>query len=76
MDFMKDEELLEVVANNISNYRKSMGISQEELSEIIGKKSDYIKRLENVEVSPSAEDVYRISIVLDVTMDDLVDPKK
>lgn len=61
------------ISNNIKKYRKQAGITQEQLAVDVGKSYDFIRRLEykKGEIGCSIDTLYRISVVLDVTMDKL-----
>lgn len=77
MKMMSEEELLKALATNVCVYREKKGITREELSEIIGKSSNYIERLENFTFKklPSVETVYKIVLVLETTFNDLLDER-
>jgi transcriptional regulator with XRE-family HTH domain len=61
------------ISKNIKKYRLIAGITQEQLAVDVGKSYDFIRRLEykKGEVGCSIDTLYRISVVLDVTMDKL-----
>lgn len=62
---------LPTVAKNVRKYRKIVGITQEQLAIDIGMSPDYLRRFESQKGKEgiSLEKLFRISIVLDVTMD-------
>lgn len=74
MEIMNEEEMLNVLAINIRFYRKKKDMSIKELSKIIGKSPNYIKKLENCGLKrvPSFDVVYKISIVLNATFGELL----
>ena len=59
------------VSNNIKKYRLQAGITQEQLAVDVGKSYDFIRRLEYKKgaIGCSVDTLYKISIVLGVTMD-------
>ena len=70
-DFDFDENIMERISLNIRKYRKLAGITQEQLAVDVGKSYDFIRRLEYKKgaVGCSIDTLYKISIVLGVTMD-------
>jgi len=70
-NFKFDEKFMVKVSNNIKKYRLLAGITQEQLALDIGKSYDFTRRLEfkKGEVGCSLETLYKISVVLNVTMD-------
>ena len=61
------------IYENIKKYRKIANITQEQLAVDVGKSYDFIRRLEykHGEIGCSVDTLYRISVVLGVTMDKL-----
>lgn len=59
------------VSKNIKKYRLKAGITQEQLAVDVGKSYDFIRRLEYKQgkIGCSLDTLYRISIVLNITMD-------
>lgn len=72
-NFKFNENIMVNISNNIKKYRKKAGITQEQLAVDVGKSYDFIRRLEykKGEIGCSIDTLYRISVVLDVTMDKL-----
>ena len=70
-EFNFDNNIMEKVSNNIKKYRVLAGITQEQLAVDVDKSYDFIRRLEykKGEIGCSLETLYRISVVLGVTMD-------
>ena len=70
-DFKFDENIMVKVSNNIRKYRTIAGITQEQLAVDVGKSYDFIRRLEykKGEIGCSLDTLYKISVVLGVTMD-------
>ena len=60
-----------VIASNIRKYRKLRGLTQEQLALLAELSYDFIRRLEYKKgaVGCSIDTLYKISIVLGVTMD-------
>ena len=69
--FEFDENIMVKVSANIKKYRKIAGITQEQLAVDIGKSYDFMRRLEFKKgaIGCSIDTLYRISVVLGVTMD-------
>ena len=61
-----------VMGENIKYIRRSSKLTQEELSEMIDVSTVFISQIENGARKPSLETVYKLSIALNTTMDDLV----
>ena len=72
-EFNFDENIMERISINIKKYRKLAGITQEQLAVDVGRSYDFIRRLEYKKgaIGCSIDTLYKISIVLDVTMDKL-----
>ena len=70
-DFNFDDNIMERISINIRKYRKLSGITQEQLAVDVGRSYDFIRRLEYKKgaVGCSIDTLYKISIVLGVTMD-------
>lgn len=70
-DFNFDENIIERISINIRKYRKLSGITQEQLAVDVGKSYNFIRRLEYKKgaIGCSIDTLYKISIVLGVTMD-------
>ena len=72
-EFNFDENIMEPISINIRKYRKLAGITQEQLAVDVGRSYDFIRRLEYKKgaIGCSIDTLYKISIVLGVTMDKL-----
>ncbi|MGN1336976.1 MAG: helix-turn-helix domain-containing protein [Candidatus Coprovivens sp.] len=72
-EFNFDENIMERISINIRKYRKLAGITQEQLAVDVGRSYDFIRRLEYKKgaIGCSIDTLYKISIVLGVTMDKL-----
>lgn len=72
-DFNFEENIMVKVSENIKKYRRIAGITQEQLAVDVGKSYDFIRRIEYKKgaVGCSIDTLYRISVVLGITMDKL-----
>ena len=70
-EFAFDENIMVKVSANIKKYRRIAGITQEQLAVDVGKSYDFMRRLESKKgaIGCSIDTLYRISVVLGVTMD-------
>lgn len=70
-EFTFDENIMVKVSANIKKYRRIAGITQEQLAVDVGKSYDFMRRLEFKKgaIGCSIDTLYRISVVLGVTMD-------
>lgn len=70
-EFKFDENIMVKVSANIKKYRRIAGITQEQLAVDVGKSYDFMRRLEFKKgaIGCSIDTLYRISVVLGVTMD-------
>lgn len=61
-----------IVINNIKYFRTKAGLSEEELSLKIGKKENFIKRLENLEFKrePTIDLIDKVAKVLNIKAQD------
>lgn len=65
--------LLENFGNRIKYVRDSVGISQAQLSELTGVVREQISRIENGQINPTLETVYKLSTALQIPLSDLFD---
>lgn len=70
-EFQFSDNIMVIVSKNIKKYRKKAGITQEQLAVDIEKSYDFVRRIEykKGKVGCSIDTLYRISIVLNVSMD-------
>lgn len=70
-EFEFDKNIMVKVSANIKKYRRIAGITQEQLAVDVGKSYDFMRRLEFKKgaIGCSIDTLYRISVVLGVTMD-------
>lgn len=66
-------DIYTVIATNIKKYRILAGITQATLAEKIGVSHEFIRRIESKKglKTFSIETIYKISLVLNITMNDL-----
>lgn len=62
------------IRNNVKKYRKQKGLTASELAATIGITDEYMRRLESEKSQSgfSFETLYKISIALEVTIDELL----
>lgn len=72
-NFKFEENIMVRVSKNIRKYRKIANITQEQLAVDVEKSYDFVRRLEykNGKIGCSVDTLYRISVVLGITMDKL-----
>ncbi len=72
-NFDFDDNIMIKVSNNIRKYRRLAGITQEQLAVDVGRSYDFIRRIEykKGEIGCSVDTLYKISVVLGITMDKL-----
>lgn len=72
-NFNFEENIMVKVSENIKKYRRIAGITQKQLAVDVGKPYDFIRRIEYKKgaVGCSIDTLYKISIVLGITMDKL-----
>lgn len=70
-EFKFEDNIMTKVSSNIRKYRKIANITQEQLAVDVGKSYDFIRRLEYKKgsIGCSIDTLYKISVVLGVTMD-------
>ena len=83
VNFISDNELFDIIGENISYYRRLYSLekekmTQERLAEIIGVSTSVIGGLESKKTNQgiSVPTLYRISVVLDVSIDKLITKRK
>ncbi len=59
-------DIIKVFADNVKNYRKAMGLSQEELASKSGLHRTYISQVERYQRSISLENIQRLADSLNV----------
>ena len=76
-DFIFESNIMTTISKNIKKYRKLAGITQEQLAVDIEKSYDFVRRIEykKGEVGCSIDTLYRISVVLGISIDKLFEYK-
>lgn len=69
-----DNDIYGTIRRNIKMYRKEKNITSAELAEMVELSHDFIRQIQSEKVAYnfSVETFYRISVALDVKLDDLV----
>lgn len=73
-----DGNIYNTIRRNIKRYRKEKGLTAAELAEMIGRSHDFMRQIESEKVGYnfSLDTFYRISVALDVSMDELAEQTK
>lgn len=68
---MQNVTIYDTISNNIKKYRKLRGITQAELAERVDLSHEFIRRIESNKGKKnfSIDTIYRISVALDVDVD-------
>jgi len=66
--------IYDTIRRNIKRYRKERGMTSAELAELVDLSHDFIRQIESEKVAYnfSVDTFYKISIALDVKLDDLI----
>ena len=77
-DFTFDEDIIKTVAKNIRKYRKEKNVTQEQLAVDIGVSPEFYRKFESTLGSEGITlvNVYRISVVLGVSIDKFFEENK
>ena len=83
LNFMSDNDLFDIIGQNVSYYRRLYSLekekmTQERLAEMVGVSTSVIGGLESKKVNQgiSVPTLYRISVVLVVSIDKLINRRK
>ena len=83
LNYISDNDLFDTIGQNVSYYRRLYSLekekmTQERLAEMVGISTSVIGGLESKKVNQgiSVPTLYRISVVLDVSIDKLVNKRK
>lgn len=70
-----DEDIYNTIRRNIKKYRKQRGLTAAELAEQIGRSHDFMRQIESEKVAYnfSVDTFYRISVALDISLDQLIE---
>ena len=73
-----DGNIYNTIRRNIKRYRHEKGLTAAELAEMIGRSHDSMSQIESQKVGYnfSLDTFYRISVALDVSMDELAEQTK
>ncbi len=73
-DLKFDTDIYGTIRKNIRKYRKLKGITSAQLAEAVDLSHEFIRQIESDKVANtfSVETLYRISVALDVKLDDLI----
>jgi transcriptional regulator with XRE-family HTH domain len=61
-----------IMGRNIRDVRKTLKMTQEKLSDLVDLSTVFISQIENGSGKPSLETMYKISLALNIPIDDLV----
>ena len=69
-----DTNIYDTIRKNIRKYRKEKGITSARLAEMVGLSHDFIRQIESEKVAYnfSVDTFYKISVALNVKLDDLI----
>ena len=69
-----DNNIYDTIRHNIRKYRKEKGITSAELAELVGLSHEFIRQIQSDKAGYnfSVETFYKISIALNVSLDDLI----
>ena len=69
-----DNNIYDTIRKNIRKYRKVKGITSAKLAELVGLSHEFIRQIQSDKAAYnfSVETLYRISVALDVSLDDLI----
>jgi len=72
-----DPNIYNIIRKNIKKYRKEKKMTAVVLSELVDRSHDFIRQIESEKCAAnfSFETLYRISVALDVSIDDLLKAK-
>jgi len=73
-EFHFDYDIYSTIRKNIRKYRKQRKMTTEKLAELVDLSHDFIRQIESEKIanSFSVDTLYRISVVLDVSVDVLM----
>lgn len=73
-DLIFDNNIYNTIRKNIKKYRKQQHMTSAELANLVGVSHNFIRQIESEKAAYnfSLETFYKISVVLNVTLDDLI----
>lgn len=76
--YKMDENIYDTIRKNIRKYRKEKHITSAKLAEMVDLSHDFIRQIQSdkVRYNFSVETLYKISIALNVSLDDLAKKEK
>ena len=69
-----NNDIYNTIRKNIKKYRKQKGLTSAKLAELVDLSHEFIRQIESEKVAYnfSVETFYRISVALDIKLDDLI----
>lgn len=69
-----DNNIYDTIRKNIRKYRKAKGITSAKLAELVGLSHEFIRQIQSDKAGYnfSVETFYKISVALNVSLDDLI----
>lgn len=69
-----DNDIYNTIRKNIKKYRKQKGLTSAKLSELVDLSHEFIRQIESEKIAYnfSVDTFYKISVALDVKLDDLI----
>lgn len=69
-----DKEIYNTIRKNIKKYRNERGMTSAQLAELVDLSHDFIRQIESEKTAYnfSVETLYKISVALNVKLDDLI----
>ena len=69
-----DNNIYDTIRKNIRKYRKAKGITSAKLAELVGSSHEFIRQIQSDKAGYnfSVETFYKISVALNVSLDDLI----
>ena len=69
-----DNNIYDTIRHNIRKYRKERNVTSAELAEMVGLSHEFIRQIQSDKAAYnfSVETLYKISVALNVSLDDLI----
>ena len=69
-----DNDIYDTIRKNIKKYRNQKGLTSAKLAELVDLSHEFIRQIESEKIAYnfSVETLYKISVALDVKLDDLI----
>ena len=70
-----DKNIHDTIRKNIKKYRNEKNMTAAKLAEHVGLSHEFIRQIESEKIAynPSVETLYKISVVLEITLDQLIE---